>query len=1668
MKKNIFVKIKSLSLLKKTTIVLGLVIALLIIFQNPASGASTYYVSTSGSNPLGDGSFTYPWRTIDYAATKVQAGDTVYIRGGTYNEKVTIDNLQGASNAWITFKAYNNEKVIISGAGIPGSYDGVFQLNDGCKFIRITGLEIANGSYAGIFLYGGEITDIQVDNCTIHNCQSSGIYAYSGDYGSSYVRRVEFGTNTVYDVNNGLAGQPSYSPQEAISFSGIQGFNIHHNNLSKYGKEGIDCKSGSSNGEVHHNTINNSLDSPAFQWDYNHVGIYIDGYTRTNHDINIYSNSITGYGGTAIMIGAEHPESGGKIEKINIYNNLVSISYAAGHSQFRSLDSILDGPWKDIFIYNNTFYGNSDNSPRIFPSAINITNLVIANNIFSGTGYNLIHFQNTASTEAPGHITLSDNLYYRFGGMGHNVWSNGTDKSWGQDPVLNTDPKFVNLGATNLRLQSDSPAKDQGSSVYAPGLDYDGVSRPQDSADDIGAFEFLGGGGGGGSSDPTRIQKMSITYSGRINNLSIQEYIGKHFDLVDTELSNGGNIAIGNIKAVNPNFKGIGYYESIFSLETSPYYWTDINPNESWFMHMETTGNRLERVKTEYQGQYLMNPSPLPSSGWSDFTAKYLKDKLDDYSNYNGVFLDDYAGNIESTAYGPYDLKDAITNDRIYVPYSDDIRNNYSIANWRSWMISYTNLLKTTLDDDDIIMTNSHIDTYLGNIAETMLWEGFVHARSATYTSDGYTPSSIFLAVDALHEQAELGKVIAVNGGCYLGNDSQKEEWAKFVYACFSFAVGDDLTALTKAYFSWEFMPADPSSGVPTYYPFMDIQIGAPIGTDNYKQIKNNVYFREFTYYYIVANLDTLSNSESFTFNGTDYTLQGKHALFIQKTGVPPPPPPPPPPGPSAPCSPATSNCINPCIPNSTCSDHTGNCSTAYSCAGAGCGDDVLQTVCECHQDYICSSQGDWVLSGAPHCDANCATSIFENCDSWEICNAASHSCNCSANCLSNPTNMKLYDGLGAVSNNNVRLPIKFTWDPVPGAQSYWYRTWKIDPPTVTSFDAAEAKVSGLVSDGSTNVIPASGNETPCFLKLPDNTNYSQSTSTDWQITPCCDAAGFNCKDWSNVPINFFEVSLAPQLISPADPDWNNTAQMAENVLLPVKLSWCNVKEEDYYALRIYNADGSCHPFLQQGTGCSFKKIDKEHSVPYESPIVEFRDNILSSYFMVNNDYKWEVSSCHKAGGTDVCTSPSQQWQLSTENLAPEGFSLLSPQNQILIPIGFPITIKWQGKLGLNSFKYIINGVERAATVGKYFITFNYDDLNLNTIYQWDVKGCLDYSSQNCGSLSSNGPWRFKTTGAAPILSYPDINESDVLIPVNFDWEDIGGAKSYRIEILDNSCNSFNPKKEYLVFSSNSSIDYPDLQMNTNYCWKVQTCADEAGTITRCGLFSNTREFTTFDIEKPILLSPSGVINDPTRLDFSWNPVLGAKFYKYNITYLPPAAPPEEIANNTITSNNVSLPSIMLPEAGNYEWKVQACLDLNCTAGNWSDISSFNLNFIASSPEQKGGFVPCGRKYDNPDTFWNERESCQIKHLFFMMRSILDFILWKVATILMALILLAIGILFYASKGESTVVQQVKSVMRSAAIGYFIIFGAWLVINLIMALLGYQFEFFGRWWDIGF
>jgi len=88
----------------------------LLVIQTPATIAdpATYYVAPDGSDRNNGLSREKAFRTVNHAAGKAKAGDTLFIAGGIYRETVRV-RATGLPERPVTFKSIPGEKVIFDG-----------------------------------------------------------------------------------------------------------------------------------------------------------------------------------------------------------------------------------------------------------------------------------------------------------------------------------------------------------------------------------------------------------------------------------------------------------------------------------------------------------------------------------------------------------------------------------------------------------------------------------------------------------------------------------------------------------------------------------------------------------------------------------------------------------------------------------------------------------------------------------------------------------------------------------------------------------------------------------------------------------------------------------------------------------------------------------------------------------------------------------------------------------------------------------------------------------------------------------------------------------------------------------------------------------------------------------------------------------------------------------------------------------------------------------------------------------------------------------------------------------------------------------------------------------------------------------------------------------------
>lgn len=416
---------------------------------SPLSLAATYYVdrshaSASDGNP---GTTMSPFRSISRAARVAQAGDTVIVKAGQYNETVDVEN-SGTVGKPITFAASGT--VIVDPPAVQ-HWVGAFNVI-GKTDIVISGFTLQN-SYFGIKVDrdGSGMTPkrIVLKNNHTYMTAASGIRI-------SFGRDVVVGSNVVEKANFG-------GVHEMISVIRTDGFLIERNEVFNgnfmingvriEGKEGIDVKSGSTNGRITSNVVH----------DLDRLGIYLDASSSGVSNITVSGNVVyrTRHG---IALASE---SGGTLDNVLVSNNVVHSNKGWGITLPGWLD---DGLRQNIQIFNNTAYGNGQGGIQV--GTRNVYQVHLKNNIAAMNGGPQLKAMDV------GLISSSQsNLVY--GKNGGNILAG----------VILGDPRFVDASNGNFRLNQGSAAANKGVFLGEVLFDIVGQTRPLGGYYDVGAYE---------------------------------------------------------------------------------------------------------------------------------------------------------------------------------------------------------------------------------------------------------------------------------------------------------------------------------------------------------------------------------------------------------------------------------------------------------------------------------------------------------------------------------------------------------------------------------------------------------------------------------------------------------------------------------------------------------------------------------------------------------------------------------------------------------------------------------------------------------------------------------------------------------------------------------------------------------------------------------------------------------------------------------------------------------------------------------------------------------------------------------------------------------------------------------------------------------------------------
>ena len=218
-------------MLEMKKILLPIFTTIFLFLSTTSVLAVDYYVAKNG-NDNNPGTEAQPWKTIQHASdmgSGVGPGDTVFVRGGTYNTAIT-QNISGTSGNLITYKNYPDEIPIITGNGWARRWYIADQ-----SYIRIEGIHFEDYEGQAIFIrtFDKDVVGIEIINNTIKKQRTAarvGDNAEAGDAigGSTwtsgkYIRNVTVEGNYLENINTGerWVNDKLMPANEAVSFEGL-------------------------------------------------------------------------------------------------------------------------------------------------------------------------------------------------------------------------------------------------------------------------------------------------------------------------------------------------------------------------------------------------------------------------------------------------------------------------------------------------------------------------------------------------------------------------------------------------------------------------------------------------------------------------------------------------------------------------------------------------------------------------------------------------------------------------------------------------------------------------------------------------------------------------------------------------------------------------------------------------------------------------------------------------------------------------------------------------------------------------------------------------------------------------------------------------------------------------------------------------------------------------------------------------------------------------------------------------------------------------------------------------------------------------------------------------------------------------------------------------------
>ncbi|MFA6896759.1 MAG: hypothetical protein WCQ96_00515 [Patescibacteria group bacterium] len=112
-----------------------------------------------------------------------------------------------------------------------------------------------------------------------------------------------------------------------------------------------------------------------------------------------------------------------------------------------------------------------------------------------------------------------------------------------------------------------------------------------------------------------------------------------------------------------------------------------------------------------------------------------------------------------------------------------------------------------------------------------------------------------------------------------------------------------------------------------------------------------------------------------------------------------------------------------------------------------------------------------------------------------------------------------------------------------------------------------------------------------------------------------------------------------------------------------------------------------------------------------------------------------------------------------------------------------------------------------------------------------------------------------------------------------------------------------------------------------------------------------------------------------------------------------------------------------------------------------------------------GGLIPCGKYFNDPDTSWDECKACDFCAIPLTLQLVLNYLI-KIVGVVTVLAIILGQLIAMTAVGETDVMVKIKSVLGSALMGFGYVLAAWVIVNSILAFIGYTDPLDGQWYTM--